>query len=93
MNQSLLHFRIGLDLQEVTEFTKEFKRSCKQQVLLGWGALGALPVSAIGVGPAKTEQVPVSLILLPTAVRMENRRPTTLMLPEQEARGGQSLGA
>lgn len=57
----------------VTEFTTEFKRSYKQQVLLGWGTLGALPVSAIGVGPAKTEQVPVSLILLPTVFRMENR--------------------
>lgn len=40
-------------------FTTKSKLSCKQQVLLGFGTSGAKPVSAIGVGPAKKQQVPV----------------------------------
>lgn len=65
---------LWVNLQELSQSSPRGSNACKQQVLLGWGTSGALPVSAIGVGPAKIEQVPVSLTLLRTGVeRVENR--------------------
>lgn len=55
----------------MTDLTSRSKVSCKQQVLLGCGTSGALPVAAIAVGPAKRQQVPFSSTVLQTAAERQ----------------------